>query len=118
MLYRKKPIVVEAYRHFGERPCIIHTLEGSMRANPGDYIIIGIKGEQYPCKPDIFEATYENWDVERSLEPSVAVSELQKLVDTCHRHPPKNSEQVKSWILTDDLKKLIASSVAVAEKKN
>ena len=37
----------------------IHTLEGVMRADPGDWIIKGIKGEFYPCKPDIFAATYE-----------------------------------------------------------
>jgi hypothetical protein len=37
----------------------IHTLEGVMRGNIGDYIIQGVKGEIYPCKPDIFEATYE-----------------------------------------------------------
>lgn len=39
--------------------CIIKTLEGDMTGNYGDYIIKGIKGEIYPCKPDIFEATYE-----------------------------------------------------------
>jgi hypothetical protein len=38
---------------------IIKTLEGEMKANIGDYIIKGVKGEIYPCKPDIFEATYE-----------------------------------------------------------
>lgn len=38
---------------------IISTLEGDMRANIGDYIITGIKGEVYPCKPDIFEASYD-----------------------------------------------------------
>jgi hypothetical protein len=37
----------------------IPTLEGMMTAQPGDYIIRGVKGEIYPCKPDIFEATYE-----------------------------------------------------------
>lgn len=37
----------------------IGTLEGAMRADPGDWIIRGVKGELYPCKPDIFEATYE-----------------------------------------------------------
>lgn len=37
----------------------IKTLEGTMRADEGDYIIQGIKGELYPCKPDSFEATYE-----------------------------------------------------------
>ena len=43
---------------------IIHTLEGNHKANIGDYIIKGIKGEFYPCKPDIFEATYEPVDSE------------------------------------------------------
>lgn len=37
----------------------IRTLEGAMTASVGDYIICGVKGEFYPCKPDIFEATYE-----------------------------------------------------------
>lgn len=37
----------------------IKTLEGVMTANPGDYIIQGVQGEIYPCKPDIFEASYE-----------------------------------------------------------
>lgn len=38
---------------------IIKTLEGNMIASPGDWIIKGVQGEFYPCKPDIFEATYE-----------------------------------------------------------
>ena len=37
----------------------IETLEGNMKASPGDWIIKGVKGEFYPCKPDIFEATYD-----------------------------------------------------------
>jgi hypothetical protein len=37
----------------------IHTLEGDMRADVGDWIVRGVKGEFYPCKPDIFEATYD-----------------------------------------------------------
>lgn len=43
----------------GHESLIIHTLEGDMRADPGDWIIRGIKGEIYPCKPDIFSATYD-----------------------------------------------------------
>lgn len=39
--------------------CIIKTLEGEMTGNYGDYIIKGVQGEIYPCKPDIFHATYE-----------------------------------------------------------
>lgn len=77
MKYRKKPVVIEAVQWKGinitemeqfasgkveytlDNCLIVDTLEGTMRAEFGDYIIKGIKGEYYPCKPDIFEATYE-----------------------------------------------------------
>ena len=55
--YRKKPIVIEAYQTDVELD--IETLEGIMHASVGDYIIIGVNGEKYPCKPDIFKKTYE-----------------------------------------------------------
>ena len=65
--------IVRCYRHpngDGETPCKhcgqtmhvhgwIDTLEGGHIACPGDWIITGVKGEMYPCKPDIFEATYQ-----------------------------------------------------------
>jgi len=57
MKYRKKPVVIEAYQTDVE--VIIQTLEGDMKASPGDWIITGVQGEKYPCKPDIFESTYE-----------------------------------------------------------
>ena len=57
MKFRKKPVVVEAYQT--KETVYIETLEGTHRADPGDWIITGVKGEQYPCKPDIFEQTYE-----------------------------------------------------------
>jgi hypothetical protein len=82
--YRKKPVVIEAVifnrelfdlvedftrgtahsfgierRINGKCTCIIPTLEGQHIANEGDYIIKGVKGEFYPCKPDIFKMTYE-----------------------------------------------------------
>ena len=59
--YRKKPVVVEAYQT--DQTVYIETLEGIHRADPGDYIITGVKGEQYPCKPDIFQRTYEPVEV-------------------------------------------------------
>lgn len=89
MKYIKKPVVVEAFQlddsgfniedwfwdavskndiithgllerfYCGPIWCEIKTLEGIMRANPGDYIIKGVNGEIYPCKADIFEKTYE-----------------------------------------------------------
>jgi hypothetical protein len=78
-LYRKKPIVIEAVQWTGDildfqpihdmagdhpvgvngKNLIVFTLEGQMLAQPGDWIIKGVKGELYPCKPDIFDATYE-----------------------------------------------------------
>ena len=74
--YRKKPVVVEAVQWTGEnydeiveftrskaklycRSLVIPTLEGDHFASKGDYIIKGVAGEFYPCKPDIFEQTYE-----------------------------------------------------------
>ena len=60
MKYRKKPIIIEAYQTNKELD--IETLEGTMHASVGDYIITGVNGEQYPCKPDIFAKTYEPAD--------------------------------------------------------
>lgn len=72
--YRKKPVIIEAVRFttkenlkkvFPNIPLcnwegvMIQTLEGIMEISDGDYIIKGIKGEYYPCKPDIFEESYE-----------------------------------------------------------
>ena len=75
MKFRKKPIVIEAVQFTGTHPWPdgvyastnpnergeprIFTLEGPLRVSTGDWIITGVKGERYPCKPDIFEATYE-----------------------------------------------------------
>lgn len=70
MKFRKKPVVIEATQWFkhGDHQAVeghdpregfVPTLEGMMRVIPGDWIITGVKGEHYPCKPDIFEATYE-----------------------------------------------------------
>lgn len=55
--FRKKPVVIEAVQL--TRRVVIQTLEGEMVGNIGDWLITGVNGEQYPCKPDIFEKTYE-----------------------------------------------------------
>lgn len=55
----RKRALVHAYQHTGQSPIILHTLEGELAAMPGDWIITGVRGEQYPCKPDIFAETYE-----------------------------------------------------------
>lgn len=80
MKFRKKPVVIDAIQYTGDNieevwhtfdageiygpveddPCAyIMTLEGRMRCDVGDWIIQGVQGEFYPCKPDIFAATYE-----------------------------------------------------------
>jgi hypothetical protein len=83
--YRKKPVVIEAIQFDGRNSADIHefcgdkvrepvgkdyleieTLEGVHIASPGDYIIKGIKGEFYPCKPDIFEMTYKKVESEEN----------------------------------------------------
>jgi len=61
--YVKKPIVVTAYQT--DEEFYIDTLEGRMLASIGDYIITGVNGEQYPCKPDIFEKTYDLPEVKK-----------------------------------------------------
>jgi len=88
-LYRKKPVVIEAYLwdggyesamrimewsgHLvvmtgvgtGNEELSIKTLEGVMTGSKGDFIIRGVQGEYYPCKPDIFDSTYEAFEEER-----------------------------------------------------
>lgn len=49
-------------KHITDVEMEIETLEGTMKANKGDWIIKGVKGELYPCKPDVFEMTYEKVD--------------------------------------------------------
>jgi hypothetical protein len=74
--FRKRPVVIEAEQFFIQKPLPfqvpygvchlsdeegwhVHTPEGILHISEGDWIIRGVKGEFYPCKPDIFEATYE-----------------------------------------------------------
>jgi len=54
---RKKPVIVSAFR--ANVRLTIHTMEGVMVGEPGDYIIKGVQGEVYPCNKDIFEQTYD-----------------------------------------------------------
>jgi hypothetical protein len=56
MKFQKKPVVISAYQT--DEGFDVQTLEGPLHASPGDWIITGVRGEQYPCKPDVFEKTY------------------------------------------------------------
>ena len=94
MKFRKKPVVVEAEQYDGSAEQVkrlglteirlegpprhyVSTLEGKMKISPGDWIITGIAGERYPCKPDIFAATYESAD---------APDRLARALDLLERH--------------------------------
>lgn len=90
-MFRKRPVVIEAEQYqpgkhidgvIMKQPVIggkghgaivcppqpyIETIEGDMAVSPGDWVITGVKGERYPCKPDIFEATYEQVGDEESV---------------------------------------------------
>ena len=89
MKFRKKPVVIEAFQwkgnvgnlmtwmaenhlsgiyEIGDNCLLIPTLEGQMICSYGDWIIKGIKGEVYPCKPDVFEKTYEGVVNEQCLD--------------------------------------------------
>lgn len=77
MKYRKKPVIIEAYQTDVELD--IPTLEGTMHASVGDYIITGVHGEQYPCKPDIFLETYEPTEGDTDVTQARQESENAKL---------------------------------------
>ena len=98
--YVKKPVVIEAVQitdatfddphpnptHIKgvvydpiKRIVEIHTLEGTMTAQVGDWIIKGIQGELYPCKPDIFEQTYES--IEQAILDDLPLSGSGKIAD-------------------------------------
>jgi len=104
--YRKKPVVIEAIKWTGkntldcirfiskgeevdegallesikEEGFLILTLEGTMEAYEGDYIIKGVNGEFYPCKPDIFAKTYEEADSEEDMV-TISKDEHESLLD-------------------------------------
>lgn len=103
MKFRKKPVVIEAiqflndsssyalmnwinegqrtagreFAHWLNYQIIVPTLEGQHIASPGDWIIRGVAGEHYPCKPDIFAATYDAVD-----SPSIQVERCGSIVSS------------------------------------
>ena len=124
--YRKKPVVIDAMQFPGnialsdfqtwlmkvdpDRKCMytrddrnrctlsIKTLEGTMTANIDDWIIKGVKGELYPCKSDIFEATYERAD----LAPQAGSVDVEGLyVNSCNcegdNHPCLKCAEDSGW---------------------
>lgn len=112
-VYRKKPVVVEAVQWTGENHAemcefidseafdiiprielVVHTLEGDHHASPGDYIIKGVNGEFYPCKPDIFAKTYESSTLTQPNEP-LTLEELRMIVEPT----PVWWDWIQGWVL-------------------
>lgn len=110
--YRKKPVIVEAVQYDGANAVeiieftnreafknggksdylTIQTPEGDMIATTGDWIIKGIKGEFYPCKPDIFEATYEAVSSEEKIDETTT-EDTTLDDDTGGSNPPPDKER-------------------------
>jgi hypothetical protein len=118
--WRKKPVVIEAVQWNGElavfKPWMdelgslpfvfaaplpgmtIKTLEGDMRAEIGDWIIRGVKGEFYPCKPDIFAATYEPGDTPRSeTTPNDQLAEAKFLLGEWVKRAEAHSDTITEF---------------------
>lgn len=124
MRYTKKPVTIEAVQWTGENyeemrrfvpfgvrrfdadGLHIKTLEGDMYAAQGDYIIKGVQGEFYPCKPDIFAKTYQPEELENVLPKESVTSERQ---DSC---PFCDSEEIV--IVTEGLIKYSACLICGA----
>jgi hypothetical protein len=134
MQFRKKPVVIEARQLIDDlrnhteiatwitvnggdvdvpfaEPCLfIATMEGRMRADIGDWVIKGVKGEFYPCKPDIFEATYEAvgdgpaplGDRDALLLRSAADYERKRVIDMKAMLSALLDRTEGSSVLTDD----------------
>ena len=119
--FRKKPVVIEAVQYgpysmptvelasflegvhcsIGSEGLVIETLEGNMLASVGDWIIKGVNGEFYPCKPDIFEKTYEA--VEEGSESSPE--------QPSYKHPEKdifNLDEATAHIVEKDVERILA----------
>lgn len=121
--FRKKPVVVEAEQWLGtveqkerllaeglimdipslDGSCLVPTLEGNMTCQINDYIIKGIKGEYYPCKPDIFELTYD-MDEKETLE--IEVGDTIKV------------DAAEDNIQEDNIEKVVVPVEAVKKKAN
>lgn len=125
--YQKKPVIINAFQWTGDEKqmedpqwivdaikngdvyfknegtpeieLMIKTLEGEMTASRGDYIIKGVKGELYPCKPDIFEMTYdkapENWLDRLHIEGDELCDRVEGLTKALvNKTVPKEEEEI------------------------
>jgi hypothetical protein len=134
--YRKKPVTIEAFQlgidyipdwfmdkvttneiilhgtssgfeHHDDTNADIKTLEGWHHASFGDFIIKGVKGEIYPCKPDIFEATYESADTTADVAPKSEVAReiFEEIESRCLKHIDRYNRYIMCCEEIAELKK-------------
>ena len=127
MKYRKKPVIIDAIidaaRYMIDKPlpdwfmdrvtdntitihedgtCHIRTLEGTMKADRGDYIILGVSGEVYPCKPDIFEKTYDKV-IEVEFCPGITIKEAIEELKERAKDGNTYCGRFNAWTFTSDM---------------
>lgn len=129
--FRKKPVVIEAEKFDADEIRVKHvegvyqdatsstgfsidTLEGNHEVTPGDWIITGVKGERYPCKPDIFKMTYESVAVPDPHVKAKTADEYTRKMELLKRvendfvyHAPKG-DQINRYAEIRDLGKQLA----------
>lgn len=123
MKYRKKPVIIDAARYMIDKSlpdwfmdrvtdntitihedgtCHIRTLEGIMKADRGDYIILGVNGEVYPCKPDIFEKTYDKV-IEVEFCPGITIKEAVEELKERAKDGNAYCGRFNVWAFTSDM---------------
>lgn len=105
MRYQKKPVIVEAYQT--DKEMDIQTLEGTMHASVGDFIITGVNGEQYPCKPDIFAKTYDICDAASRWRSGADNPRIAELIHEYRENHKTNADRIRQ-MTDEELARLIA----------
>lgn len=136
MKYRKKPVIIDAARYMIDKSlpgwfmdrvtdntitihedgtCNIRTLEGIMKADRGDYIILGVNGEVYPCKPDIFEKTYDKV-IEVEFCPGITIKEAVEELKERAKDGNAYCGRFNVWTFTSDMSVNDAYMMAMNDK--
>ena len=113
--YRKKPICVKAYQT--DKELEIETLEGTMKANVGDFIITGVAGEKYPCKPDVFYATYDVEDTSINDPVIDNLTEWSRLVTELSGKELELYKKKEAYVLASE-KLLVDAALEKLENDN
>ena len=89
--YRKKPVVVHARQI--DKPFEVHTLEGIMKGKAGDWLIMGVEKELYPCDDKIFKKTYEKAHMPEAEAPRIGKDKVKTYI------PLDRIERMLKWLI-------------------